>query len=309
MMRIASASLVLGALFLFGPFVNTSSAQQRPAVEGQIAPELREAMAQKEIVAAADQLKCIGFISPELLPRDLIVSGTREEGRATSLMEGSILYASGPAAKSVKAGETFRIVRPEGRILDQYTRNLIGYYYKELGTAEITDAGADTVIGRVQMSCRVMYKGDLLIPMANRQPVRFNKPLSTATTPIPEEGLAATIIFGKEDLREMAAGHFCFINAGARDGVKPGDRFTIYRPQAPFNPTDLIANPPPSATTYQKARTSRYEEEIIYSLKQRRLPHYVLGDLVVVDVAETTAAAKIVYSRTEVHPGDFAIRR
>lgn len=309
MKQFGATCVGLAVALLAAPGGHSQSTQQKPVVSGEISPQLREAMARREIVASADELRCIGFIAPDLLPKEFYLSGTREEGRMTSLMEGSIVYASGPGAKAAKAGDVFRVVRPEGKILDKNTRLPIGYYYKELGTIRVSDPGTDTAIGRVEMSCRVMYKGDLLIPPANRQQVRFNQPLSTATTPIPENGLASSILFGKEDLREMAAGHFCFISAGARDGVKPGDRFTIFRPQVPFDPKDFLPNPPPSYTTYEKARSPRYEAEMLYQLQQRKLPHYVVGDLVVVDVAETTAAAKIVNSRTEVQQGDLAVRR
>jgi hypothetical protein len=143
----------------------------------------------------------------------------------------------------------------------------------------------------------------------NRPVVAFKGELSDRNTPFPKEGLASSIVLGKEDLREMAAGHFCFIAVGSREGVKPGDRFTIYRPQPPFDPQDLSATGAHSMTSYESFQTRRRLAEVIDVLSNRRVPPRVVGDILIVDVGETTSAAKIIYSRSEVHLGDIVVRR
>jgi hypothetical protein len=130
--------------------------------------------------------------------------------------------------------------------------------------------------------------------------------LSNRLTSVNEQGLASSIVLGRNDARELASGHFCFIGVGARDGVKPGDQFTIYRVQPPFDPKDLIVNSAHSGTTYDRLT---YKAEIIETLRHRKIAPRILGDLVVVDVTANTAAARIVNSRSEIHVGDIVFRR
>jgi hypothetical protein len=257
----------------------------------------------------ARELPCVGFIHESELPLDLLVMGTEYEGVTAFLTAGSLVYAGGPALSSAKVGEVFQVIRPEGKIRDSYTREAVGIYYKELGTIRLEAIHPDSATGTVLTSCAPMVKGDLLVAMRPKGPVTFSGTLSDRLTPYPAEGVASSILVGKDDAREMAAGFFCFIGVGASEGVRAGDRFTIYRPQPGFDRKDLIVNAAHGGTSYGKWQTPVYEARIVEILKKRNLPPRVVGDLVVVDVAETTAAAKIIQSRSEVHIGDLVVRR
>ena len=255
------------------------------------------------------EMHCVGFISERPVPMDLYVTGTEEEGRTTFLTEGALTYVGGPAVARAKAGDAFHVVRPEGRIHDKNTNTYVGVYYRELGTIRLDVVRADGATGTVARSCAMILKGDILLPLPNKAGIHYTGPLSNRTTAPAEGGLASSILVGKDDARELAAGFFCFIGVGTREGVKVGDRFTIYRPQPAFNPKDLVNNSSHSMTTYATAQTPRYHAEIIQIMNERKLPPRVLGDLVVVDAGETTSAAKIVNSRMEIHLGDIVVRQ
>jgi hypothetical protein len=258
---------------------------------------------------SAIEMSCIGFIREQPVSADLWVSGTEEEGRTTFLSGGSLVYVDGSKVSGLKPGETFHVVRPEGKIRERHTQANVGTYYKELGTIRIETVRRDGATGSVLRSCDVILKGDILLPVPGKAGSNYTGPLSNRTTPFPEDGLASSILVGKDDAREMAAGQFCFIGVGNRDGVKLGDHFTIYRPQPGFDPKDLVVNKSHSMTSYEPAQSARYHGDIIEILSERKLPPRVLGDIVVVDLGETTAAAKIVSSRMEIHPGDLVVRR
>ncbi len=282
----------------------------------------------KGTMGMPNEMTCLGFINPSLLPIDIFVSGVEEEGLATFVMESSLVYLSGPGLKNAKAGDVFRVVRPEANIRDRLTQQLIGHYYKELGTVRIEATRPGGATGTVVLSCNLMFKGDLLLPLASKALVKFTGDKSTRLTPYPDGGLATSIVLGKDDKREMSEGNVCFLPVGAREGVKPGDRFTIYRLQPPFDAKDLIVNTAHvrsnvegmsvggartgavrSSTDYQTTMSGRYKGELIQKLTEREIPHRVLGDLVVLEVGETTASAKIINSRTEIHIGDIVVRR
>jgi hypothetical protein len=255
------------------------------------------------------EMRCVGFIHESELPQDLVVAGTEDDGRVTHLIEGALAYVVGPGLASAKVGMTYQVVRPEGRIRDHHTNSVVGVYYKEAGTIRIDAVHSGNAIGTVTSSCGVIFKGDLLVPLRLKPGTTFSGTMSNRLTEHPSDGVASSILVAKDDRREMGAGSFCFIGVGAREGVKIGDRFTIYRPQPGFDRKQLIVNAPHSMTTYGKFQTPIYEAKIVEILKKRNLPPRVLGDMVIVDVAETTSAAKVMNSRSEVHLGDLVVRR
>jgi hypothetical protein len=260
-------------------------------------------------VVAPEELKCIGFIHDSLLPMDLYISGTEREGIQVLSTSGQLIYLSGKDTSSLKPGDIYWVVRPEGKIMNRLSEEIIGIYYKELGTVKIEVAEKESATASVLLSCDVMLKGDILVPQANKPPVKYAGRQSTRITPYPEGGLASSIILGKNDTQLLAAGDICFIGTGARDGVKLGDRFTIYRPHPPINPKDLAVAGKGRNLSYARVQDKSYENNLIDQLKERKLAPRVLGDLIVVEVAESTAAAKIVYSAEDVHLGDLVVRR
>jgi hypothetical protein len=259
-------------------------------------------------VVNSAELQCLGFINEAPLPADVFVAGTQEEGMTTFAYEGTLVHLNGPGVAALKTGESYRAVRAEGRVRDRITNEEIGIYYKELGNVRIEHVAADYASAQVLTSCFGLLKGDLVLPAIPRTTVRSEGKMSGRLTTYPDQGLASSIILGKDDLQELAAGHFCFIGAGARDGVKAGDRFEVFRMEPAFNPRDLIVKGQGRGRSYEM-QFVRNSPDLLNALYDRKLPARPLGDLVVVEVGDTTAAARIVNSRSEIHPGDIVVRR
>ena len=260
-------------------------------------------------VAVPKEMTCLGFIHTSLLPMNAYISGTEQEGAQVISTEGNLVYISGPGISALKAGDSFWVSHPEGIVRDRLTQEPLGYYYEELGSVRIETVASHVATAQVVSSCKPITKGDLILPAANRAAVSFSGELSNRFTPFPSEGLTSSIIVAKDDLHELAAGHFCFIGVGARDGVKTGDRFTIYRESQPFNPRDFGIAGSGKGLSYEKILPGKYPSDLAQILSSRNLPPQAIGDLVVVDVFETTAAARIVNSHREIHLGDIIIRR
>jgi len=260
-------------------------------------------------VATQGELTCLGFIHDSKLPMNVYISGTEREGTMVLATANGLVYLGGPGVSSLKPGETYWVSRAEGIIRDGLTQEVIGIYYEELGTVRIQATGKGTSTAVVLNACQPMMKGDLILPAAKRTVVNFTGELSNRLTPFPHDGLASSIILGKNDAHEMAVGQFCFIGVGARDGVKLGDRFTVYREQPPFDARDLLISGSGANLSYEKLRPGKYPSALAATLSGRTLPPRTLGDLVVVDVGETTAAARIVNSKEEIRLGDLVVRR
>ena len=260
-------------------------------------------------VAMPGEMSCVGFIIDAPVPMNLYVSGTEEDEINNYSHTGTLLYVNGPGVPALKIGELYSVVRPEGKLKDPVTGDAVGVYHKELGTVRIEAARNDGATASVVYSCGVMLKGDLLVPASAKPPVKFDGKPSDHLTPYNPQGLQSTIVIGKDGIQEMGAGDFCFLALGSRDGIKPGDRFTIYRPQPPFDARHLEVDGSMAGLSYERARGISYRRVLTDALSRRSVPPRVLGDLVVVDVSETAAAAKIVNSLAEVHVGDVVVRR
>ncbi len=170
--------VVLILVALLGP-------QQSPRV-GDATPLSKEATAQLATVAVTAELDCLGFISDTLMPLDIYVAGTEQEGLVTALMEGSLVYLNGSGLKSKSKGDVLRVVRAEGKIRAK-TNALIGYYYEELGNIRIESILDESATGTILKSCNVILKGDLLLSQSDRQPVEYVGKVSNGMTPFPDQ--------------------------------------------------------------------------------------------------------------------------
>ena len=248
----------------------------------------------------------MGSVQEMQFPVDLFVAGMEMEGTRTFATEGQIVYLNGPRVSSMKPGTVQRVVRAEGRVRDPFTDAELGVYYKDIGTIKIEAVGQESATARVLSSCLGMFKGDLVLPHSEKPVVEFSGSLSNKVTTLPQNGLVGTILLGKNDAREMAAGHFCFIGLGGRDGVKVGDRFTVFRRYPPFNSRDMDSLGKQANVSYEKMGN---EGEVNEMLRNRSIPPQILGDIVVVETGDSVSTGKIVNSLTNIHPGDLIIRR
>jgi hypothetical protein len=256
------------------------------------------------------ELACAGSMQSAQLPLDVYIAGVEMEGLATLATHGQVLYLNGPQVSSLKAGTIQRVVRPEGKIRDPLTGNEMGFYYKDIGTVRIENVEQDKATARVLLSCREMIKGDVVIPDAPRPAIEFKVAMSNDLTVLQGHGLVGSILFSREDMKEMAAGQFCFIGLGGRDGIKTGDRLTVFRSQPPFDSKDMAVSEMGGAdTTYPRVSNWSYHSQLDKLLQNRKLPPRIMGDIIVVDVKEGVSMGKIVNSLSEIHVGDFVVKR
>ncbi len=260
-------------------------------------------------VTTPGEMACLGYTMDYVIQADLYIAGMEQEGLSTLATEGEIVYLNGPRVPFLKVGDVERVVRPEGKVRDPLTGAQLAIYYKQLGTLRIENVGQDTAVARVLLSCNGMLKGDLVTPYTPKPMVEFSGDLSNKATSIPKQGLVSSILLGNNDARELAAGQFCFIGVGAREGVQPGDRFTIFRSYPSFNTNSEDIENRASNTSYPSARNWRYIYSQNARLRNRVLPPQVLGDIVVVEAGDKVSAAKVINSISEIHLGDLVVKR
>jgi hypothetical protein len=260
-------------------------------------------------VASAREMACIGSVQETRVPDDVYIAGVAEEGLTTSASPGQILYLNGPGISALKAGTVLRVMRPEGRVRVRKSKSRSGIYYSDIGTIRIQSVDSKSATASVLSSCSgLMVKGDLVVPSAPKPVVEFVGNKSTAQTPV-QGGLSSSILFAKDDVQVLGAGNFCFIPLGKRDGVKPGDRFVVFRQQSKYNPQDMNVLGTAPNSTYAPIRNGMYRYKQDSMLNARTLPPMVLGDIVIVETGEGMSTGKVISSLSEILPGDKVVKR
>jgi hypothetical protein len=260
-------------------------------------------------VTTPGEMACLGTISDVPVPTDLYIAAVEQEGMLTLATQGRIVYLNGSRVGLLKVGETSRVVRPGEKVYDPITGAEMGIHYKDLGTIRIEAVDRESASARVVSSCSGLMKGDLVIPVTPRPAVKFIGDMSNILTPLPGNGLISSILMEKDKSETLGAGHICFIGLGKRDGVNPGDRFTIYRPVPPFNPQDMAMERTDVYSPYASLRELIERYRMNSKLGNRKVPMEVLGDYVVVEVGERSSAGKIVNSLREIRLGDYVVKR
>ena len=259
-------------------------------------------------VANPAEMACIGSIQEAKVPENVYIAGLESEGMTTLATTGQILFLNGPGVSFLKTGSVQRVVRPEGKVRDPLTRVGLGIYYRDVGTIQIKAVQQESATARVLLSCEGMLKGDLIVPNTPKPIIEFSGTRSNLLTPIPR-GLSSTILMAKDDARMLAAGQFCFIQLGKRDGVKPGDQFIVLRPYPAFNPMDMVVGGSVAGSTYSQMRNGFNLYRMDAVLNGRTLPPKILGDIVIVEVGEGISTGKIINSMSEMAPGDLVVKK
>jgi len=260
-------------------------------------------------VTVPAEMACVGTIQDLVIPMDLYISAVQEEGTKTFASEGNIVYLNGPGTAGLKIGDIRRVVRPEGTVRDPSTKALLGTYYKDIGTIRIEAVEKKNATARVLLSCQAMQKGDLIVADAKKSALEFDDKVSNAVTQLPQDGVVGSIVLGRDDVKEIGAGHFCFITLGQRDGIGIGDRLTVFRAFPEFSSRDLEIAGEGTNVSYTPFRDRIYKYRLSQLLGVRSIPPMILGDIIVVEAGDDVATGKVINSLQEIHPGDFVVKR
>lgn len=260
-------------------------------------------------VTASEEMACIGSVVDYNMSSDLYIAGVEREGTAILASEGQLVYLNGPGTGLLKAGDMNDVIRPEGMVRDPSTGKNLGLYYRDLGIVRIESVQDGVAIARIVQSCSEMIKGDLVVPRRERSAIEAQGEFSNELTPIPADGVTGLILLGKDNLQEMSTGQICFINLGLRDGIKAGDRFTVFRANPPYNKREKgVADVLSTGRGYLDTRqTDRSQMQT--ALSMRTLPGKILGDVVIVNAGESYSTGKILNSLSEIHPGDSVVKK
>ena len=270
-------------------------------------------------VAKEAGVYCTGFIS-EVAPRvDLQIIGGEKENEVYMFNQGDVVYLNKGREDGVHSGAVYYVTRPLGEVKHPFTKKKVGYFSAELGMLQVIETHPKTSVARITVSCDTIELGDVLKPYE-----LMTAPDKQLTGPLPRysegsSGLVGRIILSPDLKEYLSANQLAFIDLGNRQGVRPGDRFTIYRK---ITQHEGVANAPGDNIVEKRssgygsdrfkggdfasnaARVSR--DEVLDT--RPALPRKVMGEMVILKVENTAAVGLITRTTAEVNVGDFVER-
>jgi hypothetical protein len=281
--------------------------------------------------AARDsELYCAGYIEHAPNYSALEIVGGEEEQEQYVYSSGDYVYIRGGARQAVRVGDEFTVVRPRGQFKSKLSRKdgWLGVYTQEVGRLRVTEVRDEVSVALVAQSCDTLLLGDLLRHAPRRTaPVvetadEFDRFAEPAGKPVGR-------IVAARDFREMIArDQIVYVDLGAEDDVRVGDRLTVFRPVGKGGVTRFRENEVTPAGSYgyesevfRGGQMSNQAPRVQYpprdtvkgpirttaQVKDRRppLPRKNVGELVVLNVQRRTATAIITRAVQEIHTGDY----
>jgi len=220
------------------------------------------------------------------------------------LGRGDTMYVNVGAAKGVKVGDRFSVVRAEKDPIrvqwfkwqDKLTKAM-GTHYADLGELQVIKSETNVAIAKISMSCAFMQRGDIVRPFVER-PAGPYKQDAALDILAPVSGKAvAMVVHGKDTEQTSGRWGTVYVNLGAAQGVKVGDYFRIFRYQGSTSETI------PVERGYQDHLYGYGSNPRKYNWND--LPREVLGEGIVLNASQNSSTVLVTAARAEIYSGDY----
>lgn len=289
-------------------------------------PDVKSEAKRVMSVAAGNNLYCAGFIQTSAISTGNKIIGGQDEADKYNYAQNDFLYINMGRDKGVNVGDMFAVVRPRGAVKSKWSKKSdIGFYVQEVGALEVIDVKQSVAVTRVKASCDSFLLGDLvqLIEKRNSPSHKELPPLNRFADP---SGKAmGRIVLARDNVEMIARDFIVYVDLGADDSVRVGDRLTIFRPLEKGNPLDSFPGNEEvtsrdygfQSLAYKGGKFSNQsgrktgdkadgKEETTSSAKSGRPAlRKVVGEAIVLNVKEKTATVVIVRTGQEIHTGDW----
>ncbi|MFW5967432.1 MAG: LysM peptidoglycan-binding domain-containing protein [Persicimonas sp.] len=171
----------------------------------------------------------------------------------------------------ITKGDRFSIVREAGDV--KKDGEVVAKKYRVLGTVEVRETNEDHYDEvRITQAWQEIERGDLLVPYERQVKQVQQREADKDQVAEIVDSLRRRTVFGEHN--------YVFINSGAADGVRPGNRFFIYQHHEGLHKPD---------------RDGELDE---------RVPWTRVGQVMVIDVLEEYSTAIVTDSKREIMAGD-----
>jgi hypothetical protein len=269
-------------------------------------------------VATGDDLYCAGYIRATAPTANIQIVGGEEENTIVHFGQGDVVYLNAGRGQNLRPGMLFSITRPMGKFRSPYQRvggKDLGVFVRELGVIRIMEVQPQTATARIIVSCGDVQLGDVLVAFEER-----SAPATDVSQPLPRYQLPSClnpgrIVLQREQREYIGQRDVVYVDLGAENGVRAGDKFTIFRDKPDdanifnYNDDDIA---PRQSSDYQSdkfkggkfSNDHPYEERQKVKNKRAPLPPKIVGELVIIKVQGKSATAIVTRTTQEVHTGD-----
>lgn len=287
--------------------------------------------AARPVVAARDsELYCAGYIeyAPNYSALELV--GGEDEQEQYSYSAGDYVYIRGGNQQGVRIGDEFTVVRPRGQFKSKFSKKngWLGVYTQEVGRLRVVEVKEQVSVAFVAGACDLLLLGDLLRSAPQRTSPAAQNDDEFDRFADPNNKPLGRILMAR-DMREMLSlEQVVYVDLGAEDNVRVGDRLTVYRPVGKGNITRFREEEVTPTASYgfeseiyrggkvsiSAPRVQRPNETGIHGpmqttakVKRQRpaLPRKNVGEMVILNVQKRTATAIITRAVQELHTGDY----
>ena len=307
------------------------AAHAQATVPQPAAPQPTTPQPAAQLAAAHDsELYCAGYIEYAPNYSALEIVGGEEEQEQYVYSTGDFVYIRGGSQQGVRVGDEFTVVRPRGQFKSKLSKKdgWLGVFTQEVGRLRVVEVKDRVSVAVVAGSCDTLLLGDLLRSAPRRTSPsaqdadefdRFADPAGKPT---------GRIVLARDGREMISREQVVYIDLGAEDNVRVGDRLTVYRPVGKGNVNHFREEEVTPAASYgfeseayrggkfsnKAPRVQNPNNNGIYGpiqttakvKRQRpRLPRKNVGEMVVLNVQRRTATAIITRAVQELHTGDY----
>ena len=125
--------------------------------------------------------------------------------------------------REVQRGDTFAIVRPVGKVTDKEDEDkVLVHKYVVLGSLTMTEISEKYLhTAEIKQSWYEIERGDLLVP--------YEQQIKNAQLIQADRNMVAEIVDTFEPLTHLGEMHYVYVNKGADDSVRAGNRFYVFQ--------------------------------------------------------------------------------
>jgi len=249
-------------------------------------------------------VNCSGFVTDQKVPDGIrLISGEQSNYKIT-FARGDRVYINRGQDKGVRVGDRFSVVRPHADFIDvQWFKwqsklmKAMGTAYKDEGQVRVVNVQPKVSIAEVTFSCGYMQRGDILQPYQDRPAPPFKDP-ATFDHFAPVSGKPVAMVVTGTDFTQLFGKYqSIYVNLGAKQGVKVGDYFRIFRYQG------SMAETVPQTRGYQYTMYGFGSSPERYEWND--LPREVLGEGIVINVSSNSSTMFVTLSTIEIYAGDY----
>ncbi len=251
-----------------------------------------------------EELYGTGRVSATRIAFDTFIVGAEDENTQRYLGEGEIVFLNKGMRQNVYPGAQFQILRPEGSLDNPVTKKFVGFYYMQLGICKVIIAHDNNAIAQITFCSRPVYIGDGLLPYEEKAKIprdpnhKFQRFIGDNGKP------TGNIVYLEERTTIAASGSVVYIDLGKNANLTPGQFCTVYRVEGKYKRDNEFFNIY-STQSLDISKDGGFSKDQKKALANRSIPRIILGELVIIDVYDNAAKAKVINSRQVIDLGNY----